>query len=93
MDQYLYYLLLQKFLKKYYISDRTIFLQNEILYVIITLVLEKDILLPLLSQMINKNLDQHNFILQNCDQQKFTCAIFLDLKKAFDCVDHQILLT
>ena len=37
--------------------------------------------------------DVYTFVLQNRDQQKFTCAIFLDLKKAFHSVDHQILLT
>ena len=37
--------------------------------------------------------DVYNFVLQNYDQQKCTCVIFLGLKKAFHCVDHQILLS
>ena len=31
-------------------------------------------------------------IVENLDEQKNTCAIFLELKKAFDTVNHQILL-
>ena len=31
-------------------------------------------------------------IVENLDEQKTTCAIFLDLKKAFDTVNHQIFL-
>ena len=32
-------------------------------------------------------------IINNLQNNKTTCAIFLDLKKAFDCVDHKIMLT
>ena len=34
----------------------------------------------------------YNRILHNAEQKKFTCALFLDLKKAFDTVNHSILL-
>ena len=34
----------------------------------------------------------HNKLLKNMDEGKHTCTIFLDLAKAFDSVDHKILL-
>ena len=36
--------------------------------------------------------DIQNKLLQNLDDNKITCTIFLDLAKAFDCVNHEILL-
>ena len=33
-----------------------------------------------------------NTILQNIDNGKFSCGVFIDLKKAFDAVNHEILL-
>jgi len=38
-------------------------------------------------------IDIINKIQENMDQGKFTCGIFIDLKKAFDTVNHNILLT
>ena len=40
-------------------------------------------------QAISKIYDE---IVQNIDQDLYTCCIFLDLSKAFDTVDHDILL-
>ena len=37
-------------------------------------------------------LDIVNTILQNMDNGKFSCGVFIDLKKAFDTVNHEILL-
>ena len=34
----------------------------------------------------------HNDLLENLDNNSITCTIFLDLAKAFDSVDHEILL-
>ena len=36
--------------------------------------------------------DIQNELLQNLDENLITCTIFLDLAKAFDCVNHEILL-
>ena len=36
-------------------------------------------------------LDIVNTIQSNLDKQLFTCEIFIDLKKAFDTVDHSVL--
>ena len=38
-------------------------------------------------------LDIVNTILSNMDNRKYSCGIFIDLKKAFHTVNHEILLT
>jgi len=37
--------------------------------------------------------DLHENLLQNLDKKLISCAVFLDLRKAFDSVNHAILLT
>ena len=37
-------------------------------------------------------LDIVNAVLQNIDNGKFSCGVFIDVKKAFDTVNHEILL-
>ena len=37
-------------------------------------------------------IDKTHKIQQNMDHGKYTCGIFIDLKKAFDTVNHDILL-
>ena len=34
----------------------------------------------------------HETILEECDANKSVCRMFLDFAKAFDCVNHKILL-
>ena len=41
---------------------------------------------------IQYSLDIVNTILQNMDNGKFSCGVFIDLKKAFDTVNLEILL-
>ena len=36
--------------------------------------------------------DLHNKLLKNIDEDYFSCCIFLDLSKAFDTVNHKLLL-
>ena len=54
------------------------------------MVLEKIILLKLaITSITELAIDK---LLNNINENKITCSIFLDLRKAFDSVNHQILL-
>ena len=35
---------------------------------------------------------QYGTIQENMDKSLFSCSVFIDLKKAFDTVDHKVLL-
>ena len=60
---------------------------------------KNDILYDLKYGFCNKHSTQHaildfvNTIHSNLDNRKYSCGIFIDLKKAFDTVNHEILLT
>ena len=60
---------------------------------------KNDILYDLQYGFRNKHSTQHaildivNTIHFNMDNRKYSCGIFIDLKKAFDTVNHEILLT
>ena len=60
---------------------------------------KNDILYDLQYGFRNKHSTQHavldivNTMHSNMDNRKYLCGIFIDLKKAFDTVNHQILLT
>ena len=60
---------------------------------------KNDILYDLHNGFRNKHSIQHaildivNTIHSNMDNRKTSCGIFVDLKKAFDTVNHEILLT
>ena len=60
---------------------------------------KNDILYDLQYGFRNKHSTQHaildivNTIHSNMDNRKTSCGIFVDLKKAFDTVNHEILLT
>ena len=60
---------------------------------------KNDILYDLQYGFRNKHSTQHaildivNTIHSNMDNRKYSCGIFIDLKKAFDTVNHEILLT
>ena len=60
---------------------------------------KNDILYDLQYGFHNKHSTQHaildivNNIHSNMDNRKYSCGIFIDLKKAFDTVNHEILLT
>ena len=59
---------------------------------------KNDILYDLQYGFRNKHSSQHaildivNTIHSNMDNRKYSCGIFIDLKKAFDTVNHEILL-
>ena len=61
--------------------------------------IDNDILYDLQCGFHNKHSTQHairdivNTIHCNMDNRKYSCGIFIDLKKAFDTVNHEILLT
>ena len=86
IDQSQFCLLLAKLWKKYYMINCIITYPTPICSVIINLVFENFILQP------QALLDCTNHWYTNLDRKMFNLVVQVDLKKAFDTVDHQILL-
>jgi len=61
-------------------------LRNTIFLLLFSMVLGK---ISSTAQSVNQLYDN---ITENLEQKKYSCSIFLDLQKAFDTVDHEILI-
>ena len=83
VDQYPYYLILKKLVRNSCTKDCLLFWISTILYTLYNLVFDKNT-----HALINLN----ESIRQTLDKGSFVCGIFVDLQKAFDTVDHKILL-
>ena len=83
IDQYPFYLILKKLVRNSCTKDCLLFWISTILYTLYNLVFDKNT-----HALINLN----ESIRQTLDKGSFVCGIFVDLQKAFDTVDHKILL-
>ena len=84
--QFLYYLFLIKSLKNQCIKSYIHFWRVTIYYFVTNLDFEKNPTIYALAQITE-------MIKVSIDNGKFGCGIFIDLKKAFDTVNHETLLT
>ena len=86
-DQYRYYRSLVKYLKKLYIKSYThILKKNNILH-------EHQYGFRKHMSTVQALLNHMQFIYDSINSGNFVISVFLDFKKAFDTVDHKILLS